>query len=50
MDFGTNDTPLGPNKERQLKSHPHMSIFAPDDDDSILVPDLGLDCVHQLKI
>jgi 6-phosphogluconolactonase len=27
-----------------------MSIFAPDDDESILVPDLGLDCVHQLTL
>lgn len=27
-----------------------MSIFSSDNDDSILVPDLGLDCVHQLEI
>jgi 6-phosphogluconolactonase (cycloisomerase 2 family) len=27
-----------------------MSIFAPDSDDCIMVPDLGGDCIHQLKI
>ena len=50
MSFGTEDTPIGPNQERQEQSHPHMSIFAPDNDNSIMIPDLGLDCVHQLEI
>lgn len=40
----------GPNEARQEASHPHMSIFAPDDDNSIFVPDLGCDCVHQFKV
>lgn len=27
-----------------------MSIFAPNDNSSVLVPDLGSDCVHQVRI
>mmetsp|Transcript_61098 Transcript_61098/g.51688 ORF Transcript_61098/g.51688 Transcript_61098/m.51688 type:complete len:268 (+) Transcript_61098:265-1068(+) len=41
---------FGPNETRQEASHPHMSIFAPDDNNCIFVPDLGCDCVHQVKI